>query len=286
MASYPVDDKGNPIIQTGFDTSTGTPYAFGDPANTRDDMVNRITYPTLPDGREIRTTFDIIKVVSEILANVSTLAERMNGFADVVEQAKAISKVAVDNMHLRVDELIERMEPRDDAPAVTAANEWQEKEQERRENALYIQKDLVVAMLKDRPNTYLSDPTEYVLENANELYLWVRSGLTPKQRREWEEEEAALNDDKASVPVEEAEQQPNPQPIDVQTMVNRFLRWKLPKNFRPDNGISFTPTFSAEPMRSQQWPSGTNLFDAKQAEEMVLHMLGVEAGEAATAEAE
>lgn len=60
----------------------------------------------------------------------------------------------------------------------------------------------------------------------------------------------------------------------VKHMANRFLGWKLPENFHPDNGISFKPTFNDHmdpPMRHN--PIGTNLFNATQAEEMVRYML-------------
>lgn len=60
----------------------------------------------------------------------------------------------------------------------------------------------------------------------------------------------------------------------IKHMVNRFLGWKLPEDFRPDAGISFKPTFNehtAHPQRHE--PSGTNLFDYMQAEAMVRHML-------------
>ena len=55
---------------------------------------------------------------------------------------------------------------------------------------------------------------------------------------------------------------------DIDAMVSRFLSWRLPENFSPDCGISFTrinhPT---------SWPVGTNLFTAEQAKAMILHML-------------
>ena len=65
----------------------------------------------------------------------------------------------------------------------------------------------------------------------------------------------------------------------VKHMVNRFLGWRLPEHFRPDAGISFNPEYNIEysaargltPPRHQ--PSGTNLFDATQAEAMVRYML-------------
>jgi hypothetical protein len=57
----------------------------------------------------------------------------------------------------------------------------------------------------------------------------------------------------------------------IKYMVDRFLMWKLPKNFRPDGGISVKrPNYAPEVV----WePVGTNLLDAQQAEEMVRHMI-------------
>jgi len=60
----------------------------------------------------------------------------------------------------------------------------------------------------------------------------------------------------------------------IKHMVNRFLSWKLPENFNPDAGISFKAAFNehtAHPMRHE--PSGTNLFDATQADAMVRYMI-------------
>lgn len=60
----------------------------------------------------------------------------------------------------------------------------------------------------------------------------------------------------------------------ISRMVARFLGWKLPKDFNPDAGISFKATFNehtAHPMKHE--PSGTNLFDATQAEAMVRYMV-------------
>lgn len=60
----------------------------------------------------------------------------------------------------------------------------------------------------------------------------------------------------------------------IKHMVDRFLSWKLPANFSPDNGISFEPLSSkGTPFESNREPSGTNLFDATQAAAMVRHML-------------
>lgn len=60
----------------------------------------------------------------------------------------------------------------------------------------------------------------------------------------------------------------------IRCMVNRFLQWKLPEDFRPDAGISFKPDFNEHtphPMKHE--PVGTNLFTASQAEAMVRFIL-------------
>jgi len=65
-------------------------------------------------------------------------------------------------------------------------------------------------------------------------------------------------------------------PDAVKAMVERFLRWRLPENFNPDNGVSFKPPAEDRPNRLAEWPTGTNLFDYTQAEGMVRHILGLE----------
>lgn len=63
-------------------------------------------------------------------------------------------------------------------------------------------------------------------------------------------------------------------PEQIEHMVDRFLRWKLPENFRPDAGISFKPDFNENtPWPNKHKPSGTNLFDCNQATEMVKFMI-------------
>lgn len=65
----------------------------------------------------------------------------------------------------------------------------------------------------------------------------------------------------------------------IKHLVNRFLGWRLPENFQPDAGISFKPEYNVEynasrgvpPARHE--PSGTNVFDATQAEAMVRYMI-------------
>ena len=59
----------------------------------------------------------------------------------------------------------------------------------------------------------------------------------------------------------------------IKHMANRFLGWRLPEDFHPDAGISFKPSFENEPMRTNHWPVGTNLFTATQAEAMVRYLV-------------
>lgn len=60
----------------------------------------------------------------------------------------------------------------------------------------------------------------------------------------------------------------------IKHMVDRFLMWKLPKHFSPDNGITFDPIASqGTPHEFRREPVGTNLLAAVQAEEMVRHMI-------------
>jgi len=60
----------------------------------------------------------------------------------------------------------------------------------------------------------------------------------------------------------------------IKHMVDRFLGWKLPLNFRPDDGISFDPLRNrGTEYEALRQPSGTNLFDATQADAMVRYMI-------------
>jgi len=59
----------------------------------------------------------------------------------------------------------------------------------------------------------------------------------------------------------------------IKHMVDRFLSWRLPDNFSPDCGISFTSISNeGTPYEYRFAPTGTNLFDVQQAEAMVRHM--------------
>lgn len=60
----------------------------------------------------------------------------------------------------------------------------------------------------------------------------------------------------------------------IKHMVERFLTWRLPKDFNPDGGISFKRYINENtnhPIKNE--PVGTNLFDAEQAEAMIRHMI-------------
>ena len=57
-------------------------------------------------------------------------------------------------------------------------------------------------------------------------------------------------------------------------IVARFLTWKLPADFQPDAGISFSPIYNAgTPYEARHEPSGTNLLNAEQAFAMFRHVL-------------
>ena len=60
----------------------------------------------------------------------------------------------------------------------------------------------------------------------------------------------------------------------IKHMVDRFLQWKLPKTFSPDNGISFNPVGNPDTDHTYtREPVGTNLLDYTQATEMVRFMV-------------
>jgi hypothetical protein len=60
----------------------------------------------------------------------------------------------------------------------------------------------------------------------------------------------------------------------INYMVQRFLGWKLPANFNPDDGISFDPIMNkGHSFESRRVPVGTNLFDPEQADAMVRYMV-------------
>ena len=71
----------------------------------------------------------------------------------------------------------------------------------------------------------------------------------------------------------------------IKYMTNRFLNWRLPENFAPDAGISYTRPNYAPSINAT--PFGTNLLNADQATAMVRHMIdGLPQGLAALADPE
>jgi hypothetical protein len=59
----------------------------------------------------------------------------------------------------------------------------------------------------------------------------------------------------------------------IKHMVDRFLGWRLPEPWNPDGGVSYTRPNYAHAPAPHDWPVGTNLLDAAQAEAMVRHMI-------------
>jgi hypothetical protein len=61
----------------------------------------------------------------------------------------------------------------------------------------------------------------------------------------------------------------------TEEMINRFLQWKLPENFRPDCGIIFdaNAAIKLNPNNHKYEPVGTNLFDYEQAKQMLEFVL-------------
>jgi hypothetical protein len=59
----------------------------------------------------------------------------------------------------------------------------------------------------------------------------------------------------------------------IKHMTERFLAWRLPDNFLPDAGISFTPDYNGTDFPLKHQPTGTNLFDYTQAKAMIEHLV-------------
>jgi len=60
----------------------------------------------------------------------------------------------------------------------------------------------------------------------------------------------------------------------INHMIIRFLRWKLPEDFSPDAGISFKASYNENTQHPfKHEPTGTNLFNWAQAEAMVRYMI-------------
>jgi hypothetical protein len=85
-------------------------------------------------------------------------------------------------------------------------------------------------------------------------------GLSKKEAKRWRE---AVERNRRAAMTEEQ----------IKHMVQRFLGWRLPKPWNPDNGISYQRPNYAHAPADHDWPTGTNLFDANQTEAMIRHML-------------
>lgn len=126
-----------------------------------------------------------------------------------------------------------------------------------------------------------------VVERANVYLTFLTAGEPEKAleknrliaRHQWD----FVNDCPASETMTLGEPPAGPHPLsDVQPIVERFLSWRLPEDFQPDNGIKFYPVYNVEHMASQgkppmrHEPTGTNLFSYDQAEAMIRHILGMD----------
>ena len=64
----------------------------------------------------------------------------------------------------------------------------------------------------------------------------------------------------------------------IKQMVDRFLAWRLPKDFAPDHYINFDRESAQrlfDSTNGNAWPIGTNLLSADQARQMIEYMLDV-----------
>lgn len=65
----------------------------------------------------------------------------------------------------------------------------------------------------------------------------------------------------------------------IKKMVDRFLSWDLPEDFNPDGGVKFDAyEYQKMDLNSNHVhkPTGTNLFTARQATDMVRHILDLD----------
>lgn len=130
--------------------------------------------------------------------------------------------------------------------------------------AYALHADRMAALLQEIIEAPEAEPVAYLhrLEKFTELSFWDQDSASCANRSDWI----------ACAPLFLAPPAPSvPDAKLVQMMVNRFLCWKLPKDFGPDAGISFKPSMPYE--TPSCWPVGTNLLTADQAKAMIEHML-------------
>lgn len=70
-----------------------------------------------------------------------------------------------------------------------------------------------------------------------------------------------------------AQRQGEPVTAVTDEMVSRFLCWSLPKDFCPDGGVNFDGRGRYSTGYETSWPIGTNLFTARQAKELLEHVI-------------
>lgn len=97
---------------------------------------------------------------------------------------------------------------------------------------------------------------EDLATRCHDLFLLALAGAKAQQPAV---PESADSDEEAQAPT-----------IDIKAAAGRLMGWPLPKDFSPDNGIRFTPPDFG-------WPTGTNLLNVTQAEQMLAYALGTTA---------
>jgi len=116
----------------------------------------------------------------------------------------------------------------------------------------------------------------YIKRLSEAKYIVVNTDGTEGMEFKWK---SHIGDNRKQITEAEALARvkpiPNPLPalipgIATDRMVDLFLSWRLPSDFQPDGGISFT----SRPIH-ESWPTGTNLFTATQARGMIEHLLSV-----------
>ncbi len=101
---------------------------------------------------------------------------------------------------------------------------------------------------------------------------------TLEEMKDWEEiagsDELLRLTDEAIVAIKEHKCETS---IQIDTLVDRFLRWRLPADFSPDAGIEFKKPSELFPEMENadeiHWPVGTNLLDANEAKAMLEYVL-------------
>ena len=121
-------------------------------------------------------------------------------------------------------------------------------------------RDKIAEMEKQEPVAYLPLSNARILENSDLASVVV-----------WSCPDKAASD-MPLYTLPGAQPAPGVPDDVIEQAVNRFLSWKLPKDFHPDGGMVFIPT-KQRGYDSPHWPVGTNLLTADQAREMLRYVL-------------